>query len=50
MTTTQTIHLPAVVRPSRDGFGLRQIIAGSLAGFGPLAREAYQLDLRQWMG
>ena len=49
MTTTQTIHLPTVAQPSRDGFGLRQVIAGFLAGFGQLTREAYQLDLRQWM-
>jgi site-specific recombinase XerD len=29
---------------------LRQVIAGFLAGFGELTREAYELDLRQWMG
>jgi site-specific recombinase XerD len=28
---------------------LRQAIAGFLAGFGQLTREAYSLDLRQWM-
>ena len=50
MTTTQTIHLRTVVQPWRGMFGLRQVITGFLAGFGPLTREAYRLNLRQWMG
>ena len=46
MTTTQTIYLPTVIQPTCDVFGLRQVMAGFLAGFGSLTREAYQLDLR----
>ena len=50
MTTKQTVYVPSLVAPDWESFGLRQAIAGFLAGFGQATREAYSLDLGQWMG
>ena len=33
-----------------DSFAVRQAIAGFLAGYGDATRDAYSLDLRQWLG
>ncbi len=49
MTTKQTVYVPSLVAPDWESFGLRQAITGFLAGFGQSTREAYSLDLRQWM-
>ncbi|MCP4968145.1 MAG: tyrosine-type recombinase/integrase [bacterium] len=49
MTTTETSHVPAVVSPDFDSFTVRQAIAGFLAGYGDTTRQAYSLDLRQWL-
>ena len=49
MTTTESVHVPTLVAPEFDSFGLRQAIAGFLAGFGESTRVAYSLDLRQWV-
>ena len=50
MTTTNSVHVPALlVQDDLDSVRLRHAIAGFLAGFGRLTREAYSLDLRQWM-
>jgi len=46
MTTT---HLPALVVPEFDSFAVRQVMAAFLAGYGDTTREAYSLDLRQWL-
>ena len=50
MTTTHTALMPAVVAPDFDSFAVRQAIAGFLAGYGDTTRDAYTLDLRQWLG
>ena len=50
MTTTQSAFVPAVVVPDFDSFAVRQAIAGFLAGYGDASRDAYSLDLRQWLG
>ena len=50
MTTTQSAFVPAVVAPDFDSFAVRQAIAGFLAGYGDATRDAYSLDLRQWLG
>lgn len=50
MTTTQPSFVPAVVAPDFDSFAVRQAIAGFLAGYGDATRDAYSLDLRQWLG
>ena len=50
MTTTQPSFVPAVVAPDFDSFAVRQAIAGFLAGYGVTTRDAYSLDLRQWLG
>ena len=50
MATTQSAFVPAVVAPDFDSFAVRQAIAGFLAGFGDATRDAYSLDLRQWLG
>ncbi len=49
MTTTQSSFVPALITPDFDSFAVRQAVAGFLAGFGESTREAYSLDLRQWM-
>ena len=49
MTTTQSVLVPALVAPDFDSFAVRQAIGGFLAGFGQSTRDAYSLDLRQWM-
>ena len=49
MTTTEPVLVPALVAPDFDSFGVGQAMAGFLAGFGESTREAYSLDLRQWM-
>jgi site-specific recombinase XerD len=49
MTTTETSYVPAVVSPDFDSFTVRQAIAGFLAGYGDATRQAYALDLRQWL-
>ena len=49
MTTTETRFAPALVSPDFDSFAVRQAIAGFLAGYGDTTREAYSLDLRQWL-
>jgi len=49
MTTTNSVHVPALLVQDLDSVRLRHAIAGFLAGFGRLTREAYSLDLRQWM-
>jgi site-specific recombinase XerD len=49
MTTTETRFVPAVVSPGFDSFAVRQAMAGFLAGYGDTTREAYSLDLRQWL-
>ena len=49
MTTTKSVLVPELITESFDAFGVRQAIAGFLAGFGESTREAYSLDLRQWM-
>jgi hypothetical protein len=41
--------MPAVVAPEVDSFAVRQAIAGFLAGYGDATRDAYSLDLRQWL-
>jgi hypothetical protein len=48
MTTTQPTLVPAVT--DFDSFAVRQAIAGFLAGYGDTTRDAYSLDLRQWLG
>ena len=50
MTTTQPTLMPAVVAPDFDSFAVRQAIAGFLTGYGDATRDAYTLDLRQWLG
>ena len=51
MTTTYTALMPAVVVASEvDSFAVRQAVAGFLAGYGGTTRDAYSLDLRQWLG
>ncbi len=50
MTTTQPTLVPAIVAPDFDSFAVRQSIAGFLAGYGDATRDAYSLDLRQWLG
>ena len=50
MTTTQSAFVPAVVVPDFDSFAVRQAIAGFLAEYGHTTRDAYTLDLRQWLG
>ncbi len=49
MTTTETRFMPALRTPDIDSFDVRQAIAGFLAGYGDTTREAYGLDLRQWL-
>jgi len=49
MTTTHTALMPAVVAPDFDSFAVRQAITGFLAGYGDATRDAYSLDLRQWL-
>ncbi|MDH4117496.1 MAG: site-specific integrase, partial [Acidimicrobiia bacterium] len=49
MTTTHTALMPAVVAPDFDSFAVRQAIAGFVAGYGDTTRDAYSLDLRQWL-
>ena len=49
MTTTHSELVPVVGRDF-DSFAVRQAIAGFLAGYGDTTREAYSLDLRQWLG
>ena len=49
MTTTESTYLPALASPDFDSFAVRQAIAGFLTGYGETTREAYGLDLRQWM-
>ena len=46
--TTESV-LPALVSPDFDPFAVHQAIAGFLAGYGESTRQAYSLDLRQWM-
>jgi hypothetical protein len=50
MTITESAFVPALVAPDYDSFTVRQTIAGFLAGYGNTTREAYSLDLRQWLG
>ena len=50
MTPTQSVFVPAVVVPDFDSFAVRQPIAGLLAGYGDATRDAYTLDVRQWLG
>jgi len=50
MTTTQTVLVPALMSPDFDSFAVHQAIAGYLAGYGDTTRDAYSLDLRQWLG
>ncbi len=50
MTTTQPAFVPAVVVPDFDSLAVRQAVAGFLAGYGDTTRDAYSLDLRQWLG
>ncbi len=50
MTTTQAALVPAVVTPDFDTLAVRQAIAGFLAGYGDATRDAYSLDLGQWLG
>ncbi|MCP3975540.1 MAG: tyrosine-type recombinase/integrase [bacterium] len=50
MTTTETTSfVPAIVSPDFDSFTVRQAVAGFLAGYGDTTRQAYSLDLRQWL-
>jgi site-specific recombinase XerD len=49
METTETMFVPALIAPDLDSFAVRQAIAGFLAGYGETTREAYSLDLRQWI-
>ena len=49
MTTEVTSFVPAVVSPDFDSFAVRQAIAGFLVGYGDTTRQAYSLDLRQWL-
>ena len=49
MTTTESVQVPTLVAPDFDSFGIRQAVAGFLAGFGESTRQAYSLDLRQWI-
>ena len=49
MTTTKSLLVPVLDAPDFGSFAVRQAIAGFLAGFGESTREAYSLDLRQWM-
>lgn len=48
MSIDESSNVPAVVSDF-DSFALRQAVAGFLAGFGESTRQAYSLDLRQWM-
>ena len=49
MTITETSFVPALVSPDFDSFAVRQAVAGFLAGYGDTTRQAYSLDLRQWL-
>jgi integrase/recombinase XerD len=45
----ESSKVPAMVSADFDSFTLRQTVAGYLAGFGESTRQAYSLDLRQWV-
>lgn len=49
MTTTETKFVPALIEPDFDSFAVRQAMAAFLVGYGDTTREAYGLDLRQWL-
>jgi site-specific recombinase XerD len=49
MTTTETRFVPALIEPDFDSFAVRQAMAAFLTGYGDTTREAYSLDLRQWL-
>jgi len=49
MSMMESSKVPAVVSADFESFTLRQSVAGYLAGFGESTREAYSLDLRQWV-
>ncbi|MCZ6662111.1 MAG: site-specific integrase [Actinobacteria bacterium] len=49
MTTIESALVPELDVPNSDSFAVRRAMAGFLAGFGESTRDAYSLDLRQWM-
>jgi len=49
MSMMESSKVPAMVSTDFDSFALRQTVAGYLAGFGESTRQAYSLDLRQWV-
>ena len=49
MTTIESPLVPGLVASDFDSFAVRQAMAGFLGGFGESTRDAYSLDLRQWM-
>ena len=49
MSTNQPTHLPARPSESFDGLALARTVAAFLAGYGEVTRNAYALDLRQWI-
>ncbi len=52
MTTTTPDPLSGMLVPAADALftvGERQALAGFLSGYGGLTRDAYTLDLRQYM-
>ena len=50
MTTKKPTLVPVIVEPDCDSFAVRQANAGFVAGYGDMTRDAYSLDLRQWLG
>lgn len=49
MSTVESSTVPAMISADSDLLRLRQTVAGYLAGFGESTRQAYGLDLRQWI-
>ena len=49
MSTNQPTHLPARPSEGLDGLALARTVAAFLAGYGEVTRNAYALDLRQWV-
>ena len=47
--TSELPVIPALASAQRDEYRVQLTVAGFLAGYNGLTREAYALDLRQWM-
>jgi site-specific recombinase XerD len=50
MNPRQPTLVPAALAPDFDSFAVRQAIVGFLAGYLDTTRNAYTVDLRQWLG